>query len=57
MGRRLMYYWNLLQKDDSELIRKVFNTQKLMPVKNDWVLQLQKDLNVKSYFLKKVLEV
>ena len=43
MGRRLMYYWNLLQKDDSELIRKVFNTQNMMPVKNDWVLQLQKD--------------
>ena len=44
MGRRLMYYWNLMQKDETELVKKVYNSQKLLPVKNDWVLQLQKDL-------------
>ena len=44
MGRRLMFYWNLLQKDDSELVKKVYNSQKLLSVKNDWVLQLQSDL-------------
>ena len=45
MGRRLMYYWNILQKDDSELLKKVYNSQKLLPVKNDWVLQIQSDLS------------
>ena len=45
MGRRLMYYWNILQKDDSELVKKVFNSQKLLPVKNDWFLTIQNDLS------------
>ena len=42
MGRRLMYYWNILQKDDSELLKKVYNSQKLLPVKNDWVVKNSK---------------
>ena len=45
MARRLMYYWNVLQKDDTELIKKVFMTQRLLPCKNDWVTQLKSDLN------------
>jgi hypothetical protein len=45
MARRLMYFWNLLQKDETELCKKAFEIQKLMPTKNDWVLQLQKDLD------------
>ena len=44
MARRLMYYWNLLNKDESELARKVFMTQKSLPIRNDWVIQLQSDL-------------
>ena len=44
MGRRIMYYWNILQKDETEIVFKVFKTQTLMPVKNDWVLQLKNDL-------------
>ena len=44
MARRLMYYWSLLHKDDTELAKRAFQTQKLLPVKNDWVLQLQSDL-------------
>ena len=44
MARRLMYYWNLLQKDDTELVKKVFVTQRSLVTKNDWVLQLQSDL-------------
>ena len=44
MGRRLMYLWTLLQKSDKELARQVYNTQKLFPVKKDWVLQVQDDL-------------
>ena len=44
IGRRLMYLWTILQKDDNELVKKVFDTQKKFPVKNDWVLQVQEDL-------------
>ena len=44
MARRLMYYWTLLNKGDSELAKKVLETQQLLTSKNDWVLQLQNDL-------------
>ena len=44
MARRLMYYWTILQKEDNELVRKVFETQRLLSNKNDWVLQLKSDL-------------
>ena len=44
MARRLMYYWTLLNKDDSELAKKVFSTQQSLSCKNDWVLQLRSDL-------------
>ena len=43
-GRRIMYYWNIIQRDESELVRKVFNSQTRFPVKNDWVVQLRQDL-------------
>ena len=39
-----MYYWTILQKEDNELVRKVFETQRLLSNKNDWVLQLKSDL-------------
>ena len=45
MGRRLMYLWTILHKSDSKLDRKVFDTQKQFPVKNDWVLQVKSDLS------------
>ena len=45
MARRLIYYWTLLNKDDSELAKKAFFTQQSLPCKNDWVLQLKTDLN------------
>ena len=44
MSRRIMYYWNISQKDDSELVKKFFMTQKSLVCKNDWVLQLKSDL-------------
>ena len=44
MARRIMYYWTILQKEDNELVRKVFETQRLLSNKNDWVLQLKSDL-------------
>ena len=42
--RRLNFYWNILQKGEEELVRKVFNTQKLFPVKNDFICQIESDL-------------
>ena len=44
MGRRLMYLWTLLQKSEKELAKQVYNTQKLFPVKKDWLLQVQEDM-------------
>ena len=44
MGRRLLYLWDILQKNDSELVHKVFQSQKIFAVKNDWVLQIRSDL-------------
>ena len=44
IGWRLMYLWTILHKSDKELVRKVFDSQKLFPVKNDWVLQIKEDL-------------
>ena len=44
MGRRLMYYWTILQKDETEVAKKVLKCQTLLPSKNDWILQLQNDL-------------
>ena len=42
-GRRLLYYWSLLNKDDNELVKKVFSTQKEFSSKNDWTLQVEED--------------
>jgi hypothetical protein len=44
MGRRLMYYWTILQKDETEVVKKVLKCQTLLPSKNNWILQLQNDL-------------
>ena len=44
MGRRLIYLWDILQKNESELVRKVFNSQKVFYVKHDWAQQVKQDL-------------
>ena len=44
MGRRIMYLWNILQKTDDELVTKVYNAQKLLPVKDDWIFTIKEDL-------------
>ena len=44
LGRRLMYYWTILQKDETEVVKKVLNCQTLLPSKNDWITQVQNDL-------------
>ena len=46
-----MYFWNLLQTDDEELVKKVFNTQKSLVCKNDWVLQLRLDMEACNIIL------
>ena len=43
-SRRLMYYWEILQRDDSELLKRFFKGQEISPCKNDWVLQIKQDL-------------
>ena len=39
-----MYYWDILHMDDTELVKRVFLAQKMSPSKNDWVIQIKKDL-------------
>ena len=43
-GRRLMYLWTILQKNEEELVSKVYQTQKLFPVKDDFIHQVKKDM-------------
>ena len=45
MQRRLMYLHNILKKPKTELIRKVYETQKILPTKNDWFQQISEDKN------------
>ena len=44
IGRRLMFFWNILQKSKDELVRKVYDCQKMFPTKNDFVEQVHSDL-------------
>jgi hypothetical protein len=41
--RRLMYWWHILNVDETEMINKVYRGQKLSPVSGDWVLLLEED--------------
>ena len=45
-GRRVMYYWTILRKSESELVKQVFIAQQEFPDKNrsDWVSQVRQDL-------------
>ena len=45
MGRKILYYHALLQKKDEELVKTVFQTQQKFSVKNDWIIQLNSDLD------------
>ena len=44
VGRRLLYLWDILSKNENELVRKVFDIQKTFSVKNDWAIQVKRDL-------------
>ena len=37
-----MYYWHILQTNDTELLHKFMTVQKLNPSTIDWILQLNK---------------
>ena len=41
-----MYLWNILQHSDEEMLRKVYNAQKLFPVKDDWIHSVKEDLDI-----------
>ena len=45
MGRKLMYYWTMLRKSDSELAKSVFNAQLEFPSKGDWISDTKDILN------------
>ena len=42
-GRRLMYYWSLLNKSNDELVKKVFDIQKQFSDKDDWITEVEND--------------
>ena len=44
MGRRIMFLWSILQKDDTEIVRAVYNIQRDIPIKNDWINLVKDDL-------------
>ena len=39
-----MFLWSILHKSADELVRRVYNLQKKFPVKDDWVLEVSKNL-------------
>ena len=41
-----MYFWTILNKPDSELVKQVYSAQKIAPYKNDWILQIKDDLDM-----------
>ena len=43
-GRRIMYYWTLLQKGEEELVKRVFLAMTEFRVKSDWMSQVEDDL-------------
>ena len=42
-GRRLNYFWTLLNKPNNELVKKFFEVQKHYVSNNDWILQIEED--------------
>ena len=50
-GRRLMYYWTLLNKSNDELVKKVFDTQNQFRSKDDWIFQVEEDMKYLNFDL------
>ena len=40
MGRRLLYHWCIPQKNETELVRQVFNAQKGFPTDGCWISEV-----------------
>ena len=40
--RRLTYRWHILSDENSEMISKIYNAQKLSPVSGDWTKMFKK---------------
>ena len=38
-----MYVWTILQKSEKEHVTKVYQAQKLFPVKDDFIYQIKED--------------
>ena len=43
-GRRIMYYWTILKKEETELVKRVFIAMKEFRTKGDWLTQVENDL-------------
>ena len=43
MKNRLLYHHHIINRDDTETIRKIYNKQKEDPLKGDWFELIQKD--------------
>ena len=43
-GRRLRFYWSLLQKTESELVKQVYLATREFPTKGDWRSNVMDDL-------------
>ena len=41
MGRQLMYYWTILQKNEIELVKAVYNAQRDFPTEGCWISEVQ----------------
>ena len=45
MGRRLLFYWSILNKPEKELAKQLLQAQECAPVKNDWCMTVKEDLD------------
>ena len=41
MARKLMYYWTIIHKSESELVKEVFNAQRDFPTEGSWLSEVQ----------------
>ena len=41
-----MYYWLLLNKSDDDLAKKIYQTQKQLGCKDDWVTEIEVNLKL-----------
>ena len=51
-GRRILYYWTILNKPGSELVKQVFEAQKEFETNDSWVKQVENDLRTCEIDLK-----